>query len=70
MYYREALGGIFVFDVTRQSTLKNIKKWKEDLDAKVRLEDANKSTLPVILLANKVQLFLFYKELLSILSVI
>ena len=54
VYYREAVGAIIVFDLTRHGTLETVKKWKADIDAKVRLQDAYETPIPVILLANKV----------------
>ncbi|KAK2954672.1 putative Ypt/Rab-type GTPase ypt7 [Blattamonas nauphoetae] len=56
VYYKEALGAIVVFDLSRPNTLDSVKKWKQDIDSKVRLPDANESPLPVILLANKCDL--------------
>jgi GTPase SAR1 family protein len=52
VYYREAVGCIIVFDVTRASTFDAVAKWKVDLDGKVQLADGNR--VPCILLANKV----------------
>ncbi len=52
VYYREAVGCIIVFDVTRASTFNAVSKWKADLDEKVQLPDGNR--IPCILLANKV----------------
>jgi hypothetical protein len=43
-----------VFDLSRVNTLDSVKKWKADIDAKVRLPDTNESPIPVVLLANKV----------------
>eukprot|EP01137_Pigoraptor_chileana_P004831 Opistho-2@47035 len=54
VYYKEAVGAIIVFDVTRVSTFEAVQKWKNDLDQKVTLPDG--SALPVILLANKCDL--------------
>ena len=54
VYYREAVGAMIVFDLTRHGTLETVKKWKTDIDSKVRLQDAFESPIPVILLANKV----------------
>lgn len=51
IYYKEASGALIVFDLSRETTYKNILKWKEDIDEKVRLPNDNK--LPVMLLANK-----------------
>lgn len=36
VYYREAVGALVVFDVTRASTFDAVLKWKDDLDSKVR----------------------------------
>lgn len=35
VYYREAVGALVVFDMTRLSTFQAVLKWKGDLDAKV-----------------------------------
>lgn len=56
VYYREAVGAFIVFDVSRLSTFEAVKKWKADIDAKVRLPDPNESPIPVVLLANKCDL--------------
>ena len=52
VYYKEAVGAFIVFDVTRVSTFEAVAKWKHDLDSKVQLP--NGSSIPVVLLANKV----------------
>ena len=36
VYYKEAVGAMVVFDVTRVSTFEAVEKWKNDIDAKVR----------------------------------
>jgi GTPase SAR1 family protein len=54
VYYREAFGALIVFDLSRPNTLDSVRKWKADIDAKVRLPDPNQSPIPVVLLANKV----------------
>ncbi|XP_071804895.1 ras-related protein Rab-32-like [Asterias amurensis] len=51
VYYKEAVGAFIVFDVTRVSTFEAVAKWKHDLDSKVQL--ANGTNIPVVLLANK-----------------
>ncbi|KAJ4460827.1 putative Ras-related protein Rab-32 [Paratrimastix pyriformis] len=56
VYYREAVGAFIVFDVSRANTFEAVKKWKADIDAKVRLPDENESRIPVVLLANKCDL--------------
>eukprot|EP01125_Pyxidicula_operculata_P005591 TRINITY_DN1963_c0_g1_i2.p1 TRINITY_DN1963_c0_g1~~TRINITY_DN1963_c0_g1_i2.p1 ORF type:complete len:141 (-),score=16.97 TRINITY_DN1963_c0_g1_i2:464-886(-) len=53
VYYKEAVGAFVVFDVTRISTFDAVKKWKNDIDAKVTLPGTN-DPIPVVLLANKV----------------
>eukprot|EP01113_Clastostelium_recurvatum_P010455 TRINITY_DN15203_c0_g1_i1.p1 TRINITY_DN15203_c0_g1~~TRINITY_DN15203_c0_g1_i1.p1 ORF type:complete len:220 (-),score=31.64 TRINITY_DN15203_c0_g1_i1:84-698(-) len=47
VYYREAVGAMVVFDVTRPPTFEAVEKWKRDLDNKLGTD------LPVVLLANK-----------------
>lgn len=54
VYYKEAVGCFIVFDVTRASTFDAVVKWKTDLDSKVQLADG--SPVPCVLLANKVGL--------------
>lgn len=51
VYYREAVGALIVFDVTRSSTFDAVLKWKDDLDLKVTL--SNGKPVPAVLLANK-----------------
>ncbi|XP_023692320.1 ras-related protein Rab-32a [Paramormyrops kingsleyae] len=51
VYYKEAVGALVVFDVTRSSTFDAISKWKHDLDTKVKLPNGN--PIPSVLLANK-----------------
>ncbi|MEQ2171900.1 hypothetical protein GOODEAATRI_015319 [Goodea atripinnis] len=40
VYYREAVGALVVFDVTRASTFEAVLKWKDDLDSKVAQNEA------------------------------
>jgi len=54
VYYKEAVGALVVFDVTRVTTFEAVTKWKNDIDAKVMLPDG--SPIPVVLLANKCDL--------------
>lgn len=51
VYYKEAVAAFVVFDLTRNSSFESVKRWKDDIDNKVRLP--NGDPLPVILLANK-----------------
>ncbi|XP_017291923.1 ras-related protein Rab-38 [Kryptolebias marmoratus] len=51
VYYREAVGALVVFDMTRLSTFQAVLKWKRDLDSKVTLSDGR--PVPAVLLANK-----------------
>ncbi|CEP08228.1 hypothetical protein [Parasitella parasitica] len=54
VYYKEALGAIVVYDVTRPQTFEGVTKWKNDIDTKVSLSEAwGGGQIPVILLANK-----------------
>ncbi|CAL8241398.1 unnamed protein product [Merluccius merluccius] len=51
VYYREAVGALVVFDMTRLSTFQAVIRWKGDLDSKVAL--GNGRPVPAVLLANK-----------------
>jgi Ras-related protein Rab-32 len=51
VYYKDALGAMLVYDMSRPSTFDTIPKWKKEIDAKVMLPDGK--PLPVILCANK-----------------
>ncbi|XP_064787203.1 ras-related protein Rab-38-like isoform X1 [Oncorhynchus masou masou] len=51
VYYREAVGALVVFDMTRASTFQAVLKWKRDLDSKVAL--GNGRPIPAVLLGNK-----------------
>ncbi|KAM4714098.1 ras-related protein Rab-38 [Anableps anableps] len=51
VYYREAVGALVVFDMTRLATFQAVLKWKRDLDSKVTL--SNGRPVPAVLLANK-----------------
>ena len=53
LYYREAHGAFVVYDVSRESTLKEAALWKENLDHNLNEDDFK---LPVILLGNKCDL--------------
>ncbi|KCV68111.1 Ras-like protein Rab-32A [Fonticula alba] len=54
VYYKDAVGAMVVFDVTRTSTFEAVSKWKSDIDSKVRLP--GDAMIPVVLLANKCDL--------------
>ena len=63
MYYKEAVGAIVVFDVTRIATFEAAAKWKSDIDSKVTV-GVEEKPIPVILLANKVlisKIFLIFQ---------
>ena len=51
VYYKDAVGAIVLFDVTRADTLAVVDKWKADLDGKVVLEDGR--PIPAVLVGNK-----------------
>jgi len=53
VYYKEAVGAMVVFDVTRVGTFDAVSKWKNDIDCKVTLPPDDRP-IPVVLLANKV----------------
>ena len=52
VYYKEAVGALLVFDITRMSTFDAVQKWKSDIDEKVTFPGGQ--PIPVVLLANKV----------------
>eukprot|EP01126_Amoeba_proteus_P021550 TRINITY_DN2190_c0_g1_i18.p1 TRINITY_DN2190_c0_g1~~TRINITY_DN2190_c0_g1_i18.p1 ORF type:complete len:133 (+),score=14.77 TRINITY_DN2190_c0_g1_i18:307-705(+) len=52
VYYRYAQGAIIVFDVTSQTSLLGVRKWREDICNKMQPD----SNIPILLLANKVDL--------------
>jgi small GTP-binding protein len=54
VYYRESVGAIVVFDVTRGSTFEMCSVWKKDIDEKVRTADGE--PVPTLLLGNKIDL--------------
>eukprot|EP01102_Stenamoeba_stenopodia_P015995 TRINITY_DN552_c0_g4_i1.p1 TRINITY_DN552_c0_g4~~TRINITY_DN552_c0_g4_i1.p1 ORF type:complete len:211 (-),score=58.82 TRINITY_DN552_c0_g4_i1:122-754(-) len=54
VYYKEAVGAVVVFDVTRVATFDAVSKWKSDIDLKVILPNDN--PIPVVLLANKIDM--------------
>lgn len=54
VYYKDAVGAFIAYDVNRPRTFDSVMKWKEDLNAKVRLSDG--SNIPCLLLANKCDL--------------
>ncbi|KYQ92042.1 hypothetical protein DLAC_11669 [Tieghemostelium lacteum] len=55
VYYKEAVGAMITFDVTRMSTFDAVAKWKADIDSKVTYGPEDKP-IPVVLLANKCDL--------------
>lgn len=56
VYYKEAVAAFVVFDISRISTFDAVKKWKSDIDSKVFLPNTDDEPIPVILLANKIDL--------------
>jgi len=53
VYYKEAVGAMIVFDVTREKTFQAVTKWKTDIDENLSVEG---TSIPVVLLANKCDL--------------
>lgn len=47
VYYKEAVGALVVFDMTRLSTFQAVLKWKGDLDSKVSLQDGRQQATDV-----------------------
>ena len=54
IFYKDALGAMLVYDISRPDTRDTIAKWKKEIEEKVSLP--NGSPLPTILLANKADL--------------
>jgi GTPase SAR1 family protein len=54
IFYKDAVAAVIVFDIARPITLDSVRKWKSEIDEKVRLSDPGESHIPVVLLANKV----------------
>lgn len=54
LYYKYAIAGIVVFDMTRKPTLEAVTKWRDDVHDKAVLPSGEK--IPLLLLANKCDL--------------
>lgn len=54
VYYRESVGAIVVFDVSRNSTYEMTSHWKKDIDEKVQTSEGR--PIPTLLLGNKIDL--------------
>ena len=54
VYYRESVGAIVVFDVTRNATYDMTNVWKNDIDEKVQTSEGR--PVPTLLLGNKIDL--------------
>jgi len=52
VYYKEALGAILVYDISRPQTFDTVSKWKMEIDSMVRLPDGE-GCIPVVLVGNK-----------------
>lgn len=53
VYYKEAVGAMIVYDVTREKTFQAVNKWKADIDENLEVDGVS---IPVVLLANKIDL--------------
>lgn len=51
-YYRDAVGGFVVYDVTKRISFERCLHWKEEIDRAVCLK--NGDPIPIVLIANKV----------------
>ena len=54
VYYKDAVGALVVFDITRAATLAGAQNWRIDIEEKVFLPNSN--PIPVVLCANKADL--------------
>ncbi len=55
VYYKDAIGALVVFDITRSSTRESVIKWKNDIDTKLVFSGTN-TKIPTVLIANKTDL--------------
>jgi GTPase SAR1 family protein len=54
VYYKYAIAGLVVFDLSRPATFDAVLKWRDDVNSKVQLADER--PIPLLLLANKCDL--------------
>lgn len=54
VYYKDAVGALLLYDVTQPATFQSVKRWKNDVDNKVLLDDGR--PIPCVLIGNKVDL--------------
>jgi small GTP-binding protein len=54
VYYKDAVGVLLVYDISRPSTFETVLKWKDELNRRVVL--SNGEPAPVVLLGNKADL--------------
>ncbi|RWS06513.1 ras-related protein Rab-32-like protein [Dinothrombium tinctorium] len=54
VYYKEAVGAIITYDISRPASFESVLRWKRDLDEKVHLPDGR--NIPCILIATKCDL--------------
>jgi len=54
VYYKEAVGAMVVFDVTRVGTFDAVAKWKNDIDCKVTLPPDDRP-IPVVFASKQVR---------------
>jgi GTPase SAR1 family protein len=54
VYYKDALGALLVYDISRPQTFDTVAQWKAEIDRMVRLPDGE-GAIPVVLIGNKVR---------------
>jgi Ras-related protein Rab-32 len=51
IYYKDAVGAIIVFDLTKRKTFEAVDTWRKDIEEKLNVDEP----IPVLLIGNKVR---------------